>query len=82
MQRWRRAIIADVGHKLALDSQRIDARRIGRLVNKTALGQDIEEVAFELGHDFNWAIFSFGVRRGFCCKACCGILIGTNLAAG
>ncbi len=61
MQRRRRAVIADIRHDLAGARQFIDAGAIGALVDETALGQSVQEVGTEIGHD--------GVREPSYCPA-------------
>ncbi len=50
MQRRRGAVVADIGRRLALRGQRVEAIEIGTLVDEAAFLQNIQKIRFKCSH--------------------------------
>jgi hypothetical protein len=50
VQRRRRAVIADIGGRLAFRGERVEAFKIGTLVDKAAFLQHVEKIRFKSSH--------------------------------
>ncbi len=50
MQRWRGAVIADIGGGLALGRERVQPLKIGTLVDESPFLQNIQEIRFKCSH--------------------------------
>ena len=50
MQRRRGAVIADIGGRLALGGQRVEALEIGALVDEATFLQNVQKIRFKCSH--------------------------------